>query len=106
MIQFEDFAKVELRTATIEEVNEHPNADKLYVIKAVINDKTIQLVAGIKKAYKPDTLVGKTIIVVANLAPRVVRGIESQGMLLAAQGENDISILTVDKPVASGSSIR
>ncbi|MFH1771645.1 MAG: hypothetical protein ABH872_02405 [Candidatus Omnitrophota bacterium] len=106
MITFDDFKKLELRTGKILEVNEHSNADKLYVLKVNIGEKEIQLVAGIKAYYSPDELKGKTVVVIANLEPRAVRGVESQGMLLAAQGEGKVVILTTEKEISSGSVVR
>lgn len=84
-ITFEDFAKVDLRVARVLKAEPHPNADKLY--KLQLDDgsgTTRQICAGIRQAYSAEELVGKTIIIVANLAPRMLRGEESRGMLLAA----------------------
>jgi methionyl-tRNA synthetase len=84
-IQFEDFAKVDLRVAKILRAEPHPNADKL--LRLQLDDGTgepRQICAGIKAFYNADDLVGKTILIVANLAPRTLRGEESRGMLLAA----------------------
>ncbi len=83
-VQFEDFAKVDLRVATITEAVAHPNADRL--LKLQLDDgmgTPRQICAGIKGHYEPDQLVGRQIIIVANLAPRKIRGEESRGMLLA-----------------------
>ena len=106
MVSFEDFSKLDLKIGKILEVSDHPNADKLYVLKVDIGDKTIQLVAGIKQYYDSQELQGKLIAVITNLEPRVVRGVESQGMLLAAQSENMIAILSPEKEVSPGSKIR
>ena len=84
-IQFEDFAKVDLRVAEILKAEPHPNADKL--LRLQLDDgsgEPRQICAGIKAFYDPENLVGKTILIVANLAPRMLRGEESRGMLLAA----------------------
>lgn len=81
-----DFLKLNLRVAEIKSVEEHPNADKLYVLKIDLGNEERQLVAGLKKYYSKDELVGKHIVVVSNLQPAKLRGVESQGMLLA--GEN------------------
>jgi tRNA-binding protein len=84
-ITFEDFAKVDLRVARVLQAENHPSADKL--LKLQVDDGSgtpRQICAGIKSAYKPEDLVGKLIIIVANLAPRMLRGEESRGMLLAA----------------------
>lgn len=84
-ITFEDFAKVDLRVARVMAAEPHPNADKL--LKLQVDDGSgtpRQICAGIRANYAPESLVGKSIIIVANLAPRVIRGEESRGMLLAA----------------------
>jgi tRNA-binding protein len=84
-ITFDDFAKVDLRIAKILQAEPHPNADRL--VKLQLDDgsgKPRQICAGVKDYYKPEDLVGKSIVIVANLAPRTIRGEESRGMLLAA----------------------
>jgi tRNA-binding protein len=84
-ITFEEFAKVDLRTARILSCEAHPSADRLYKLQLDDGSGTPrQICAGIRQAYTPDQLVGKTIVIVANLAPRMIRGEESRGMLLAA----------------------
>jgi len=104
MIPFEDFKKLEIKVGKILEVEDHPNADKLYLIKVDTGEKR-RLVAGIKNYYKKEELIGKKIIVICNLEQREIRGIKSEGMLLAAQDENTVSLLTVDKNVKEGSKI-
>lgn len=106
MVSFDEFAKLDLRIGKIVEVNPHPNADKLYLVKADIGEKTIQLVAGIKLFYSPDELLGKQIVVVTNLEQKTIRGVVSEGMLLAAQDPNGTRILIPDKEVTLGSKIR
>jgi len=84
-INFDEFAKVDLRVARVISAEPHPNADKL--LKLQLDDGSgtpRQICAGIREYYTPDQLVGKLIVIVANLAPRVIRGEESRGMLLAA----------------------
>jgi methionyl-tRNA synthetase len=83
-IQYDDFAKIELRVATVLECKAHPNADKLLVLQVDLGTEKRQLCAGLRQHYAPEQLVGKQIIVVANLAARTMRGEISQGMLLAA----------------------
>jgi len=96
-ISFKEFQQVEMKAAEILSVEDHPNADKLYVLQVDLGDgDKRQLVAGIREDYGKDELVGKKIIVVSNLEPANLRGVESQGMLLAAQGENKIELLTVE----------
>ena len=106
MVEFEEFSKIELKIGTVTEVTEHPNADKLFVLKVDLGDRHIQLVAGLREHYKPEDLITKQIVVVANLQPRVLRGVESQGMLLAAQSEGKVCILVPESAVRPGSSIR
>ena len=105
-IQFQDFARMDLRIGRVKEVSDHPDAQKLYVLRVDLGDREIQLVAGLKEHYSPQDLLEKEIVVVANLEPRSLRGIESQGMLLAAQCGETVSVLTVDRPVEAGSPVR
>lgn len=106
-ITFDDFLKMDLRIGKVLEVAEHPNADKLLVLQVDLGNEKRQLVAGLKPYMSAEALVGKNIVVVANLEPRKMRGIESQGMLLAASsGENDnrtVIVLTTDGDVPPGS---
>src|SRR6476659_9663399 len=84
-INYDDFAKLDLRVATVLECKPHANADKLLVLQIELaNGERRQICAGLRAFYPPEELVGKQIIVVANLAPRQMRGEISQGMLLAA----------------------
>ena len=84
LISFDEFAKVKLRVGRVIEANDHPNADKLLVLKVDLGDETRQICAGVRGHYTPEELVGRNLVVVTNLAPRRMRGLESQGMLLAA----------------------
>ena len=106
MITINDFKNFEIRIATIKEVEDHPNADKLYILKIDMGDKHKQLVAGIKASYEKEALIGKQIAVIDNLEPAVIRGVESQGMLLAAQDENGIAILSPERKTKEGSAVR
>ncbi len=106
MITIEEFKKIELKIAKIKEVADHPNADRLYVLTVDLGDKTKQIVAGIKKCYNKEDLVGRLVVVVDNLELAVLRGVESQGMLLAASDENGIAVLSPDKMVALGSIVK
>ena len=97
MIEFADFQKVEMKTGKVLTVEVHPNADKLYVLKVDLGAGEIRtLVAGIRPFYTPEQLLGKTVIVAANLAPRALRGVESQGMVLAVHDGDRVKVLTVD----------
>ena len=106
MITYEEFRKLEIKVARIEEVTAHPNADRLYVLKINLGDTQKQIVAGIRNYYKPEELVGKQIAVIANLEPAIIRGVESQGMLLAASDENGIAVLTPQREVKTGSIVK
>ncbi len=94
-IQYDDFARVQLRVARVIEAAPHPNADKLLVLRIDLGDEQRQICAGIRGHYQPETLVGRHIVVVANLAPRMMRGQESNGMLLAASNADHSRILLV-----------
>lgn len=106
MITIEDFKKLELKVAEIKEVNDHPHADKLYIITVDLGDKTKQVVAGIKSSYKKEDLVGRQVVVVDNLDPAILRGVESQGMLLAASDEKGIAIISPQRPIKLGSIVK
>lgn len=105
MATIKDFEKLDIKVAEILSVQHIPKADKLYVMQADVGGKQIQLVAGIKEYYKPEELKGKKILVVTNLEPVKIRGVESQGMLLAAVGKDDIVLTTVDRDVPPGTDI-
>lgn len=109
-IEFDDFLKIDLRVATITEAELHPNADRLLKLQVDLGDQTRQICAGVKAFYDPADLVGKQIIVVANLAPRKIRGEESNGMLLAASAMDgdetkDVILLAPSKPAPAGSTV-
>lgn len=106
MITCEDFKKLELRVAKIKEVKDHPNADKLYVMLIDLGDETKQIIAGIKGFYNKEDLLGREIVIVDNLEPIKLRGEESQAMLLAAQDEDGIAIITPDREVKIGSIVK
>ena len=122
---------IELKVAKIIEANDHPNADRLVVLKVdagETEEKTLlteyqygsgdtvpetetvpkyrQIVAGIRKSYTNEQLVGKNIVLVCNLEPAVLRGVESQGMLLAASDEAGISVISPDRDVKIGSKVK
>lgn len=106
-ITYDDFKKVELKVAKVLEAEEVPGAEKLLKLKIDLgNSETRQIVAGIKKTYQAKDLVGKEIAVVVNLEPRMVMGLESNGMLLAASDEKGPIILTPEREVAPGSGIK
>lgn len=102
MLPFKEFSKVEMKVGTITAVNDHPNADKLYVLEVDLGEEHRQLVAGLRLKYTKEDLIGKQIIVVMNLEPRELRGIRSHGMLLAA---DDGTVLGPSSHVKNGSKI-
>lgn len=106
MITIEEFKKLNIRIARIKEVIDHPNADRLYIVRVVIGDEERELVAGIKKAYNKEELVGKLVAVVENLEPAVIRGVESRGMILATQDGETMAVLSPDRPVSPGSIVK
>ena len=109
MITIDQFKAVELRVATVRAAEPHPNADRLLVLKVELGGgEERQLVAGIRAHYDPATLVGRQVVVVANLEPARLRGVESQGMVLAAADETSgrIVLLRSDDVVAAGSVVR
>ncbi|WP_044566730.1 methionine--tRNA ligase [Anaerococcus provencensis] len=105
-IAYEDFAKVELVVGKVLECKDHPDADKLLVFTVDIGEENPRtIISGIKKWYKPEELEGKNVIVVKNLAPRKMRGIESQGMILSGEFDEDLSVLTTLKDMKPGSKV-
>jgi tRNA-binding protein len=105
MISIDDFRKIELKVATIRSAEPHPNADKLLVLQIDLGDEQRQICAGVKNHYTPEELVGRQIIVVANLETAKLRGLESQGMLLAASDDGRVIILTPEKSVQPGAKV-
>jgi methionyl-tRNA synthetase len=110
VINYDDFAKLDLRVGKVIEIKNHPNADKLYVASVDLGGGQVrQVIAGLRPYIAPEGLIGRNVIVVANLEPRKMRGLESQGMLLAASymegPDRKVVILTTDLPVPPGSTI-
>ena len=104
-IKFSDWKKLDIRVAKIKEVKDHPKADKLYILKVDIGVEEINIVVGIKSNYTKDELVGKKIIVFTNLEHAKLRGVESEGMLLAATNNNEVVLLTPEKDIEVGSKV-
>jgi|SRR6266581_118089 methionine--tRNA ligase beta chain len=105
MISIDEFRKIELRVATIRSAEPHPNADKLMVLQIDLGSEQRQICAGIRSHYTAEELVGRQIVVVANLETAKLRGLDSQGMLLAASDEGRVIILTPEKSVQAGSKV-
>lgn len=106
-IQFDDFLKLDLRVATITQAEAHPRADKLIVLQVDLGTEQRQIIAGLRGHYEPEALVGRQIVVLTNLPPRTMRGLESNGMLLAAVKDDQTSVVLVtpDKEVGAGWSV-
>jgi methionine--tRNA ligase beta chain len=106
MITIEQFQQVELRVGTVREAVAHPKADRLLVLKVDLGTEERQIVAGIRAHYEPESLVGTQVVVVANLAPAMLRGVESQGMLLAASSEGALAVVRPAAPMPAGAVVR
>lgn len=108
LVAFDDFKRLQLIIATIVSVELHPNADKLYVIKLALDggDSTRQVVAGIRQFYVPEQLIGRQVVLVANLEPKMIRGVESHGMLLAAHSNDEtVVVISPERQVSPGSPV-
>ena len=105
IIEFDDFEKIDLRVAKIEKVEDIEGADKLYKLEVNLGDEVRTICAGIKEFYSHEELKDKRIIVLTNLEPRKLRGIESQGMLLAASNKDHtkVSLISPDQDIEIGS---
>ena len=106
MITIDEFKKFEFLVAQIKEVAEHPNADRLYVLKVDTGKDVRQVVAGIRSRYTKEELIGRRVVLVANLQPAVIRGEESNGMVLAATDESGICLISPEREVALGSIVK
>ena len=105
VITIDEVGKVQLKTAVIISAEKVKDADKLLLLKIQLGDEERQIVSGIAEYYKLEELVGKTIVVIANLKPAILRGIESNGMLLAAKKGKTLRLVTTDGDIASGASV-
>ena len=107
-ITIDDFAKVELKVGTVIACEKHPKADKLLVEQVDLGDETRQIVSGIAKFYSPEAMIGQKVVVVTNLKPVKLRGVESQGMILCAAQEDDadLSLVTIAKELPNGTIVR
>ena len=104
-VSIAEFKKSDLRVAKILEVEEIPGADRLWKLQLDLGSEKKQIVAGIKAFYTRESLLGKSIAIVNNLTPTLIRGVESSGMLLAAKDSTRLSVLTVDPDIPAGSVI-
>lgn len=107
-IPYTDFSKLDLRVGRIVKVKDHPNADKLYVMIVDLNeDEDRIIVAGLKEHYKKEDLEGKNAVFVSNLEPSKIRGVESNGMILAAtDSDGNVLIISPEKDMEEGSKIK
>ncbi len=102
----DEFKQIELRIAKVIASERVPGSDKLIKLQVSLGDSERQIIAGVGKAYEPESLIGKEIVIVANLDPRQMMGLESRGMLLAATGSDGMPvIITPEKEVEPGSKI-
>ena len=107
MATIEDFMNLEFKIGEIKEAKEHSNADRLFVLKVNVGEEEDrQLVAGIRQSYSAEELVGKKVVMVANLESATIRGEESQGMILAASSEDGPILLSPEKDVPLGSPVK
>lgn len=106
LVKYEDFARLDLRVARILEAREHPNANKLLLLKLRVGTVEKQIVAGIKGHYDPAALVGTQIVIVNNLEPAMIRGEESNGMLLAGSDETGVVLVRPERELAEGAKVK
>ena len=106
MITIDQFRALDLRVGTVRAAEPHPNADRLLLLRVDLGTEERQLVAGIRAHYDPAALVGRQVVVVANLEPAQLRGVESQGMVLAASDGDRVVLLRPDDPVTPGAVVR
>jgi methionyl-tRNA synthetase len=106
MINYEDFQKLDIRIATVLEAEPVPETTKLLKLKVDIGDELRVLVAGIAETYKSEDIIGKQIPILINLEPRIIKGIESNGMILAVDVDGKAILLHPDQKIINGSKIR
>jgi tRNA-binding protein len=105
-IAYDDFAKLDLRIATVLSARPHPNADKLIIMQIKIGEEEKQIIAGIRLHYQPEDLAGRQIVVLNNLEEAMLRGEESHGMLLAASDAQGVVLLRPDRECESGAVVK
>ncbi len=107
LVTMTDFQKINLRIGQVIKIDDHPNADKLYILQVDFGSEQRQLVAGLKGYYEKDELLNKKIVVIMNLEPATLRGVESKGMLLAADdGKGTVALLVPDRDIALGARVK
>lgn len=105
-LSLDDFKKAQLRVAEIQTVSPHPNADRLYVLGIKVGSVQKTIVAGIRKHYTEEELKGKKVIIVDNLEPAVIRGVESNGMILAASEGDLLTVVVPERPIPDGAQVK
>jgi len=106
IVTYDDFAKLQFRIGKVLSCEEVPKSKKLLLFKVQIGNETRQILSGIKKYYKPEEMVGKNVMVLTNLAPRTIAGLESQGMILSAEDDEDhVFVMTPDKDIKPGAEV-
>ena len=105
-VSYDDFKKLEIRVAKVLSVENHPNADKLYVLKIDLGGVERQIVAGLRPFMGPERLLGRQVIVVANMAPAQIRGVESNGMMLAITSGTEVNLVVPEKESLLGSVVK
>ena len=105
MITFKQFKEMDIRIGRIKAVEDHPNADKLYVLDVETGEKTKKLVAGIKEHYTKEELLNKEVVVLNNMEPATIRGVASEGMVLATKDGEKLAVLVPEKEVKVGSPV-
>lgn len=107
LAELADVQRLVLKIGTIVSAQDHPNADRLLILVVDLGEPSPrQIVAGIKKSYQAADLIGKQVVVVANLKPATLRGVESQGMVLAGSSESAIVVISPEKPLPPGSIVK
>lgn len=106
MASYEDFQKLDIKIAQIESVAPHPNADRLYVLGIKVGEVQKTIVAGIRAHYTEEELKGKKIVIIDNLEPAVIRGVQSNGMLLAASDANGLTLIVPERQIPDGSKVK
>lgn len=106
-ISFTDFQKLDIRVGEIKTAEDIPGADKIYKLTVALGTEVRELVAGVKLFYPKEELIGKKVLVLANLEPRIIRGIESRGMILCAHSEDrsQFVLTTIEKEIAPGAAV-
>jgi methionyl-tRNA synthetase len=103
VISFDDWLKVDIRVGRVLSVKEHGHS--LYVVKLFDGERERQIVAGLKRYYKPEELEGKLVLFLANLEPKVIRGVKSEGMLLAVEKDDTVALIVPERSVGEGAKV-